>query len=94
MRFLWKGADEQFMNGDNIYTRTFVFSRTQRDEIFDIERKAGNQTPKLGQVIVNGVPKQYTEILPPGRESRYSDARILIKGDMRKIKFKTREDLE
>jgi hypothetical protein len=82
------------MSGDNLYTRTFVFSRAQRDEIFEIEKKAGNRTPKLGQVIVNGVPHQYTEILPPGRDSRYSDARILIKGDMRKIKFKTREDLE
>ena len=71
----------------NMYERTFVYSRQQMREITDIETSAGNAKPKFGTVIVKGVSKQYTEILPPGRESRYPDARILVTGDMRAIKY-------
>lgn len=77
---------------DNMYTRTFVFSKTQHDEILELERKHNNKI-KFGQVIVNGISHIYTEMIPPGRQSRFSDARVLIKGDIRKLKFTTRDDL-
>ena len=71
----------------NMYERTFVYSRQQMDDQIRIELNAGRPKPKFGMVNVNGVFKTYTEILPPGRESRYADARVLIKDDMRKIKY-------
>ena len=80
------------MSVDNMYTRTFVFSKTQHDEIIALEGKHDNKV-KFGTVIVNGVPHIYTEMIPTGRQSRYPDARVLIKGDIRKLKFTTRDDL-
>lgn len=71
----------------NMYERTFVYSREQMQQIKKNEANLGNTHVKFGTVIVNGVAKDYTEILPPGRTSRFADARVLTTGDMRAIKY-------
>ena len=71
----------------NMYERTFVYSREQMQQIKKNEAALGNTHPKVGSVVVNGVAKDFTEILPPGRTSRFADARTIITGDMRAIKY-------
>lgn len=73
------------MNNNNI--KFFVFSLTQFKMRRDIEAKLG-RTYKPGEVLVNGVYKQYTEILNDPKESRYPDAIIIASGDIRYIKYK------
>jgi hypothetical protein len=41
---------------------------------------------KFGTVIVKGTPKKYTSIVTDPKQSR-SDAIVVLKGDIRKIKY-------
>lgn len=65
----------------------FMFSAAQMNERKQIEKKIGrNYTP--GTVLVNGVYKPYTEIVDNPKNCRYSDAIIVIAGDINKITYK------
>ena len=68
----------------NIYNRYFVFSQKQMDI-----RKKAESSPKFGTVVVNGIPKTYTDILlsPNQNDKLFPDSVILIEGDIRKLKF-------
>ena len=72
--------------GSEFY-RVFVFSQQQLDRFMEIEQKKTGRTPRTKSVIVNGLPKVYTEILKDAKNCRYSDALILIDGDIRRIKY-------
>lgn len=71
----------------SIYERCFVYSPTQKDELVRIESKDRVDKFKLGTVIVNGVAKNYTEIVTDMSKVKYPDATLVIKGDIRRIKF-------
>ena len=55
--------------------------------------KNGNMNPKLGKVLVCGNYKKYTHMTndPEAYSRRYSDARIILSGDIRKIKYEVGE---
>ena len=74
-------------NDSSIYTRCFVFSQTQRQQILDIATKMGTSQPKVGKVVVNGVYREYTEIVRDMTQCRYTDAILVTKGDIREMKF-------
>ena len=75
---------------NSIYERCFVYSRTQAEELINTE-KINNITAKrrfkLGKVVVNGVQRDYTEIVTSMDKARYPDAVLVTKGDIRKLKF-------
>lgn len=71
----------------NIYTRYFIFSKSQYDNIKSIATKRGDSNPKFGTVVVNGVPKTFTAMVASLENLRYADSRVLISGDMRTIKY-------
>lgn len=70
----------------DIYYRVFVYSRAQYDQRVALDRKMG-RTTKLGTVLVNGIPKHYTDILTSMANCKYSDAIKIIEGDIRKIHY-------
>jgi len=70
-----------------IYDRCFIYSREQQETKTNIETSAGRSKPKFGSVIVKGVPKIYTDIITSMDKARYSDSILIIKGDIRTIKF-------
>lgn len=71
---------------NDIYTRVFVFSQEQMNEQKRTEEKLGKRyTPK--QVIVNGSPRIYTDILLDKTSIRYTDTRIVVVGDIRSLKY-------
>ena len=69
----------------SLYERYFVYSAEQKDEL--IKSLVVGTRPKLGTVIVNGVAKEYTDILIDMSKARFSDTTLVIKGDIRKLKF-------
>ena len=75
-------------NQNDINYRYFMFSKDHYDKTLEIEKKAGNNY-KFGSVIVNGYPKKFTMITrnPETYTQRYPDAKVVISGDIRKIKY-------
>lgn len=72
----------------DMYNRTFVFSLTQMNE----KKKIEGQNASFGTVFVNGVAKTYTDIVLTMDKVKYADARKLISGDIRKIRYITPAD--
>ena len=74
---------------DNSMMRYFMFSKDHYDKIKEIEAKAGNRNYQFGKVIVNGYGKVFTSIVrdPSTYTIRYGDAKIICKGDIRKIRY-------
>nr|DAS08411.1 MAG TPA: hypothetical protein [Caudoviricetes sp.] len=70
----------------NIRERFFIYSREQMDRIMDANKNTGRPAPVFGKVIVNGVPKIYTDILTSMDNAPFADAELLISGDLYKIK--------
>lgn len=56
------------------------------DRIMDANKRTGKPAPTFGKVIVNGVPKVYTDILTTMGNAPFADAELLISGDIYKIK--------
>lgn len=65
----------------------FIFSLTQYKMRKEVEARLGREY-KPGEVLVNGVYKQYTEIVNDPNEARHPDAIIVATGDIRYIKYK------
>lgn len=64
----------------------FVFSKEQMDMKRELAKKRGKNL-SLGQVIVNGVAKQYTDIVKDPNGSRYVDTVVVTKGYIKDIKY-------
>jgi hypothetical protein len=60
------------------------------DQIITVETSNGGAKPKFGSVIVNGVPKMYTDIVTSMDKARFSDSTLLLRGDIRKISYTNR----
>ena len=70
----------------DIYYRYFVFSRTQMEDIKRREDKLG-RVPRFGKVIVNGVSKEYTDILTDMKKAVYPDTIKITEGDIPKLVY-------
>ena len=79
-------------NSASIYTRYFVFSQTQMQDKINIASSMSSKKPKLGKVIVNGVARDYTEMVTDMSRCRYADSVLITKGDIRTIKFTEPEE--
>jgi hypothetical protein len=71
----------------SIYTRCFVYSQTQRQQILDIAASMGSSKPKLGKVVVNGVYREYTDMVRDMSQCRFADAVLVTRGDIREMQF-------
>lgn len=69
-------------NASSMYLRYFVYSAEEES----LKQKVHGANAAFGTVYVRGVPKRYTSIVRNPAESK-SDAIVLIKGDIRKIKY-------
>lgn len=69
----------------NINTRYFIYSREQQERIVAANKTAGRPAPVFGKVIVNGIPKIYTD-KRMDTNSQFADAVVLISGNEFKIK--------
>ena len=81
------------MISNNLYIRYFMFSNEHLNKIKELAIKNGNMNPKLGKVLVSGNFKKYTMLTndPESYSKRYSDARIVMSGAIRKIKYEPEE---
>nr|DAF97737.1 MAG TPA: hypothetical protein [Myoviridae sp. ctYA416] len=70
----------------DIYYRYFVFSRTQLEDIKRREEKLGRYAT-IGKVIVDGIAKEYTDIILNMESAKYADSIIITEGDIRKITY-------
>lgn len=72
------------MNSTNnsMYYRFFVYSAEEET----LKQKIHGKDAKFGSVIVRGVEKRYTSIVRDMSKTP-ADAIIVIKGDIRKIKY-------
>lgn len=77
------------MASDSLYTRYFMFSYEHLKKIQELADKNGNKNPQLGKVMVAGNYKRYTFMTrdPESYSQRYGDARVIISGDIRKIRY-------
>jgi hypothetical protein len=71
----------------NIYFRYFIFSKQQKDNRIAIETKNGAKAPTFGTVVVNGIRKEYTDIVTSIDSIRWPDYKVLTSGDIRKISY-------
>lgn len=69
---------------NSMYYRYFVHSMEEED----LRIKTFGPNVEFGTVIVNGIPKKYTSIVTSMDKAK-SDAIIVTKGDIRKIKYTT-----
>lgn len=70
----------------DIYHRVFIFSREQQEQKIAVDKKMGRKTV-FGTVLVNGVPKTYTDILTSMSNAKFADSIEVTSGDIRKIRF-------
>ena len=69
-------------SGESMYNRMFVYSATEEERRMKIHGKNAS----FGTVVCKGVPKRYTSIANYKKKIK-EDALILIKGDIRKIRY-------
>lgn len=77
------------MENDSLYTRYFMFSYEHYNKIKEMAEKNGERNPQIGKVMVAGNYKRYTFMTrdPETYSSRYSDAKVIMSGDIRKIRY-------
>jgi len=66
----------------SMYYRYFVYSAEEEA----LKMKVHGANASFGTVVVRGVPKRYTSIVTDLKDTK-PDAIIIIKGDIRKIKY-------
>jgi hypothetical protein len=64
----------------------FIFSKEQMDMKRALAKKRGKNL-SLGSVIVNGIAKQYTDIVEDPSNTRYVDSVLVTKGYLKDIKY-------
>ena len=72
----------------DIYKRYFIYSREQQELKIAMDRKLGKNS-KFGTVLVNGVPRRYTDVVTDTSKCKYADSIVVCSGDIRKIKFES-----
>lgn len=69
---------------NSMYYRYFLYSAEEEALV----QKIHGKNASFGTVSVRGVPKRYTSIVTSMEDAK-SDAIVLVKGDIRKIKYTT-----
>ena len=69
-------------NTNSMYYREFIYSAEEEA----LRQKIHGKNVSFGTVSVRGVPKRYTSIVASMEDAK-PDAIVLIKGDIRKIKY-------
>ena len=64
----------------------FIFSITQMERRLEIEKGMSSGRPKLGTVVVNGVPKEYTDIIT-NMDRCPGDGRVVAKGELKNMRY-------
>lgn len=67
----------------DMYNRIFVFSQQQMNQRKAIE----GSNVQFGTVYVNGIPKKYTDMVISMDQVPFADAKKLIEGDFRSIRY-------
>ena len=67
----------------------FVYSREQAERLDKANISAGHRTPKYGRVIVNGIPKMYTDIVTNIDAFPFADVQIVAKGYKSRMSYTT-----
>ena len=77
----------------DLYTRYFMFSQEHMRKTKELARANGDMNPIFGKVLVSGQFKTYTNMTndPNAYTRRYPDARTLVSGDIRQIKYEAGE---
>ena len=70
----------------DMYKRDFVYSREQKKDKEKIFAKI-NKVYTPGSVIVKGRTKPFTDIVLDINKFAYSDAQLVVSGDIRQIKY-------
>lgn len=71
----------------SIYHRIWIYSSTEEEYLRNSHIGSSSKKFKLGIVIVNGIPKNYTSIIKSMDNMRFSDSIVVTKGDIRKVKY-------
>lgn len=64
----------------------FIYSRTQMERRLQIEKGMSSSRPKLGTVVVRGVPKEYTDIIT-SMDRCPGDGKLVAKGELKDMKY-------
>lgn len=67
----------------------FIYSKEEMELMKNIAKKRGKNLT-LGTVIVNGLPKTYTNIVLNPSDSRFTDAIIVTSGILGDIKYNSK----
>lgn len=70
----------------DMYHRYFIYSAIQKKDKEKIYKQA-NKTYMPGSVMVKGYSKPFTDIVLKIENCPYSDAQVVIQGDIRKISY-------
>lgn len=70
----------------DMYYRIFVYSAEQKKEKDSIAAKMG-QKYIPGSLVIKGQKKLFTDIVLDINKFRYSDARVVAEGDIRRVSF-------
>lgn len=74
-------------DNSSIYTRYWVYSAEEANKLLRVMKTSSSSKSKLGTVIKNGSPRQYTSIVTDPSMIKYSDSVIVMTGDIRTVKF-------
>lgn len=71
----------------SIYMRIWIYSATEEEYLRNSHKGSSNKKFKLGVVVVNGIPKNYTSIVKSVENIKFPDSTIITKGDIRQVKY-------
>lgn len=81
-------GDNQNLKTDmSIYHRLWVYSYTEEEQLRNSHLGSSSKKFRLGVVVVNGIPKNYTSIIKNINNIRFPDSIVITKGDIRKVKY-------
>ena len=72
----------------SIYNRFWIYSDTEAELLKKVTNKVSYQKINFGTVInESGIIKSYTSIINNLNKIKYADSIVVMKGDIRKVKF-------
>lgn len=81
-------SDIQNLKSDmSIYNRIWIYSFTEEEYLRNSHIGSSSKKFRLGVVVVNGIPKNYTSIIKSLDNIRFSDSVVVTRGDIRKVKY-------
>lgn len=78
-------------NTSNEYMRYFLYSLTQAEQRRKIDKGMSAARTIFPKVRVNGIYREYTEMVKNPSDSHYNDARVIAAIDIREAQIKDAE---